>query len=178
MLIRTATGTDAREIAHVHVETWRAAYRGQVPDAFLEKLDMERRTAFFQERLKADRGEVFVVEVGDENLPVALGDGELHGVDVEMRLHLGQHLVEHEHHEHALLGPFGRLRIDRRVGPSQREHPVRRKRPPSIEKDARQRLRAQPLDRIAVDAGDDGHVGATLRARMFSRHCPSERPCA
>ena len=72
---------------------------------------------------------VFVVEIGDENLPVALGDGELHGVDVEMRLHLGQHLVEHEHHEHALLGPFRRLRIDRRVGPRQREHPVRRKRP-------------------------------------------------
>lgn len=29
MLIRTVTGADAPEIAHVHIEAWRAAYRGQ-----------------------------------------------------------------------------------------------------------------------------------------------------
>jgi hypothetical protein len=29
MLIRTATRTDAREIAYVHIETWLAADRGQ-----------------------------------------------------------------------------------------------------------------------------------------------------
>jgi hypothetical protein len=120
---------------------------------------------------------VFVVEVGGEDLAIALGNGELHGVDVEMGLHLGEYLVEHEHHEHALLGPFRRPRVDRRVGARQGEHPVGGKRPTRLEHDARQRLRAQSLDRISVDAADDGHVGRALWAKLPARACPSLRPC-
>jgi ribosomal protein S18 acetylase RimI-like enzyme len=64
MLIRTATAADARKIACVHVETWRAAYRGQIPDAVLDRLDVQRRAAFWQERLMAAREDVFVTEDG------------------------------------------------------------------------------------------------------------------
>jgi ribosomal protein S18 acetylase RimI-like enzyme len=62
MLIRNATAVDAPGIAHVHVETWRVAYRGQMPDAVLDGLDAGRRATFWQERLSQMRGAVFVAE--------------------------------------------------------------------------------------------------------------------
>jgi GNAT superfamily N-acetyltransferase len=45
--IRPATREDAPAIARVHILGWQQAYRGQLPDAFLEALDanLERRTA-------------------------------------------------------------------------------------------------------------------------------------
>jgi ribosomal protein S18 acetylase RimI-like enzyme len=65
MLVRTATAADAASIAQIHVETWRVAYRGQIPDAVLNGLDVGRRTVFWQERLSQGRGAVFVAEDGD-----------------------------------------------------------------------------------------------------------------
>jgi len=40
MAIRTARFQDARQIAEVHVDSWRAAYRGIVPDSLLEGLSV------------------------------------------------------------------------------------------------------------------------------------------
>lgn len=47
MSIRPAQARDAAEIARIHVRTWQAAYRGQLPDLFLGSLDAEldQRTA-------------------------------------------------------------------------------------------------------------------------------------
>jgi len=42
MIIREAELTDAGRIARVHVDTWRSAYRGIVPDARLDRLSYER----------------------------------------------------------------------------------------------------------------------------------------
>jgi L-amino acid N-acyltransferase YncA len=42
MYIREATLDDAPSIARVHVDTWRTAYRGLVPDAHLDGLSYER----------------------------------------------------------------------------------------------------------------------------------------
>jgi L-amino acid N-acyltransferase YncA len=42
VLVRRATVADAAAIADVHVQTWRVAYRGQVPQAHLDALDRER----------------------------------------------------------------------------------------------------------------------------------------
>lgn len=64
MLVRTATAADAPSIAHIHVETWRVAYRGQMPDAVLDALDVGRRTAFWEERFTQTRGVVFVAKDG------------------------------------------------------------------------------------------------------------------
>ena len=89
---------------------------------------------------------------------------------IEMGLQLGEPVVEHQHQEQALLRPFRLVRIDRRARPRQREHAIERKRAAGLELDARQRLRAQALDRIAVDGLDDGHV----RARALARGTPSE----
>src|ERR1700690_2437561 len=65
MLVRTATTADAASIAQIHVETWRAAYRGQISDAVLNGLDVGRRTVLWQERLAQRRGAGFVAEDGD-----------------------------------------------------------------------------------------------------------------
>lgn len=62
VLIRPATPADASAIAHIHVETWRAAYRGLMPDAVLDALDVERRAAFWQDRLAQPWGSVWVAE--------------------------------------------------------------------------------------------------------------------
>src|SRR5436309_2301776 len=62
MRIRTAQPADAPHIAQVHVETWRAAYRGQIPAAVLGALSVERRTAFWLEQLTQSRGPIFVAE--------------------------------------------------------------------------------------------------------------------
>jgi ribosomal protein S18 acetylase RimI-like enzyme len=42
--IRAATVDDARAIAEIHVAGWRAAYRGQMPDALLDSLSVDART--------------------------------------------------------------------------------------------------------------------------------------
>jgi ribosomal protein S18 acetylase RimI-like enzyme len=65
MVVRTAQATDAPKITHIHVATWRTAYRGQIPDSVLDALDVERRTAFWRERITQARGSVFVAEDGD-----------------------------------------------------------------------------------------------------------------
>lgn len=45
MEVRPARPGDEHAIAEVHVRTWQTAYRGQVPDAFLEGLSVEHRTS-------------------------------------------------------------------------------------------------------------------------------------
>ena len=45
MRIRDATPDDAREIASVHIDTWRSTYRGHLPDAMLDGLDFDRWAA-------------------------------------------------------------------------------------------------------------------------------------
>jgi ribosomal protein S18 acetylase RimI-like enzyme len=49
--IRHAEVNDALQIAKIHVSTWQFAYRGQMPDAFLNSLSVENQTKFWQEIL-------------------------------------------------------------------------------------------------------------------------------
>ncbi|HLJ30121.1 MAG TPA: GNAT family N-acetyltransferase [Candidatus Angelobacter sp.] len=54
-MIRSATPVDARAIATIHVEAWRAAYRGIVPDEYLDSLSIDgRESAWRQNLLTAD----------------------------------------------------------------------------------------------------------------------------
>lgn len=48
MAVRPATAADVDAIARVHVATWRHAYRGQLPDAALDALDVGPRQAMWQ----------------------------------------------------------------------------------------------------------------------------------
>jgi ribosomal protein S18 acetylase RimI-like enzyme len=70
--IRPARLDDAAAIARVHIRTWQAAYRGQLPDTYLDALsdDLEARTARWQ-GLIADaraRGWVQLVAEADERV--------------------------------------------------------------------------------------------------------------
>lgn len=49
--VRPAVPEDAPAIAAVHVRSWQAAYRGLIPDAVLNSLSVERRTAFWADAI-------------------------------------------------------------------------------------------------------------------------------
>lgn len=48
MVVRWATVDDAEQLAGVHVETWRAAYTGVLPDDYLAGLDREARSRWWR----------------------------------------------------------------------------------------------------------------------------------
>lgn len=43
VIIRTAVPEDAAKIARIHVDAWRSAYAGIVPDSYLARLSTEKR---------------------------------------------------------------------------------------------------------------------------------------
>jgi GNAT superfamily N-acetyltransferase len=47
MLIRAAQPVDALAVARVHVRSWQSAYRGLLPDAYLDQLSAEDRAAHY-----------------------------------------------------------------------------------------------------------------------------------
>lgn len=49
--IRPAAVGDAGDIARIHVETWRHAYKGIVPDSYLDGLSVERRAEAWEKIL-------------------------------------------------------------------------------------------------------------------------------
>ena len=52
VLVRAARVADARGIARVHVSSWRSAYRGLLPDAYLAALSLDDRTRRWRGRLR------------------------------------------------------------------------------------------------------------------------------
>jgi len=64
MKVRQATHAYARRIAQIHVETWRGAYRGHMPDSVLDALDADKRTFFWKNHLGKQPHGIFVVESG------------------------------------------------------------------------------------------------------------------
>lgn len=68
MPVREATSGDVEAIARVHVDTWRHSYRGHMPDAALEELDVAPRQAMWQRILTTDGhpAHVFVAEEGGQ----------------------------------------------------------------------------------------------------------------
>ena len=57
---RRATIDDAVDIADVHVATWRATYRGLMPQSLLDGLSVEARTAVWRRILRDDVGSTLV----------------------------------------------------------------------------------------------------------------------
>jgi len=50
--IRTATLSDAEGIARAHTASWRTSYRGILPDAVLDRIDVDQRTATWRKVLQ------------------------------------------------------------------------------------------------------------------------------
>jgi len=59
-LVRKASEYDATRIAEIQVGTWQVAYRGLLPDDYLDGLDPVRRTVVWKGLLSAAQGVVFV----------------------------------------------------------------------------------------------------------------------
>jgi GNAT superfamily N-acetyltransferase len=66
MRIREATLADARAIAEIHVRAWQAAYRGQMPDEYLDGLSVEDRLAQHEWSLRNQR-ETWRLWVADDD---------------------------------------------------------------------------------------------------------------
>jgi ribosomal protein S18 acetylase RimI-like enzyme len=60
--LRDAKPQDAAEIALLHVAAWQTAYRGLLPDLFLDSLSVEDATARWEKRLADRTGRVIVSE--------------------------------------------------------------------------------------------------------------------
>ena len=62
MEIRAAAGADARAIAEVHVRSWQAAYRGQIPASVLAALSVDARAKWWEQTLGNPANRVLVAE--------------------------------------------------------------------------------------------------------------------
>lgn len=62
MNIRRAVPDDASVLARVHIDSWRSAYRGLVPDDHLASLGYDRRTDRFRESLARGSEETYLAE--------------------------------------------------------------------------------------------------------------------
>jgi ribosomal protein S18 acetylase RimI-like enzyme len=67
---RRATAEDAVQLARVHIDSWRTAYQGQVPQDLLESLDVNRRADRFRESLAAGAEESYIIEREQEILGI------------------------------------------------------------------------------------------------------------
>jgi ribosomal protein S18 acetylase RimI-like enzyme len=65
-MIRRATLDDASAVGHIHVESWKVAYRGLMPDDVIARTDLAYRTRFWAERIADRDWPVFVIEEDGE----------------------------------------------------------------------------------------------------------------
>lgn len=72
MLIRPAESDDARRIATVHVRSWQAAYRGLIPQEYLDRLDPAERMPEWKSTLAE-------MSLPGKGILVAEIDGEIAG---------------------------------------------------------------------------------------------------
>ena len=71
MIYRKADSTDAANIAHLHAESWRNAYRGILSDAYLDHDVFAERLSVWQNRFDSPRDNQYVL--------LAIKDDELAG---------------------------------------------------------------------------------------------------
>jgi ribosomal protein S18 acetylase RimI-like enzyme len=91
--VRRATVEDAPAMGRVHVRAWQAAYRGHMPDEYLDGLRAEERAAYWERGLRRDRpaGLVLVAERDGQVVGFAAvgptqdpeGAGELYSINVD-----------------------------------------------------------------------------------------------
>ena len=68
VMVRAARLDDAVGIARVHVETWRSAYPGIVPEDYLVSMTKSRQTALWEASIRCPRGaETVLVAEGADN---------------------------------------------------------------------------------------------------------------
>jgi pyridoxine 4-dehydrogenase len=88
-IIRSATPADAEAIAGVHVRAWQAAYRGLMPQDFLDQIDLGARIARWHEILGTGMSTVVVAETAAGALLGFAGVGPTRDEDLD-RAHIGE----------------------------------------------------------------------------------------
>ena len=78
--MRLAMSADAAAIARLHVASWQTAYRGALPDDYLEGLDLSERTRVWRERL-ADPETTVLLHEEDAALLAFCAMGPTHDAD-------------------------------------------------------------------------------------------------
>ena len=75
LTLRRANAGDAPAIARVRVDSWRTTYRGLIPDAYLDAMQVEASTALWDRVLTAgpNTTSVFVAEYGTDIVGFACG---------------------------------------------------------------------------------------------------------
>ncbi len=74
--VRDATAADAGAVARVHVEGWKTAYQGLLPEEFLSRLSYEERASKWADILGSpEPGEFTLVAVGDPDEVVGFANG-------------------------------------------------------------------------------------------------------
>ena len=67
LTIRDAVVGDANAMGHLHVRAWQSAYRGVMPDEYLDGLRPDERVAMWRDAIsRSDRGPLLVAAVADE----------------------------------------------------------------------------------------------------------------
>jgi GNAT superfamily N-acetyltransferase len=94
IVVRAAEPADIDDIVEVHIATWKVAYRGQLPDDYLDGLDAtrSRRVPIWQQAIgdpakrvvvaESDGEIVGFVSVGRSDEPLPAGCGELFAIYV------------------------------------------------------------------------------------------------
>ena len=74
--IRRATPADAPAIARVRIDSWRTTYRGLIPDAYLDAMQVDASTAIWERVLTAEPNptSVFAATLRDDVIGFAAGN--------------------------------------------------------------------------------------------------------
>jgi ribosomal protein S18 acetylase RimI-like enzyme len=81
--IRKATAQDACGIALVHVRSWQVAYRGHMPDEFLDGLDAEKRANMWHKLTLQPDKIVLVAEASEGDIVGFSALGPSHDADAD-----------------------------------------------------------------------------------------------
>lgn len=82
VVIRDAKPSDARAIAEVHVRSWQAAYRGELPDDHLDQLSVDERETEWAGRLNQSHAGAGTLVVEDDGRVIGFaGFGPSHDED-------------------------------------------------------------------------------------------------
>ncbi len=65
MQLNPARISDAPVLARIHVDSWRAAYRGLVPDSYLERFTYQWREECLRQSLAAQTEETYLIQEND-----------------------------------------------------------------------------------------------------------------
>ncbi|WP_242225286.1 GNAT family N-acetyltransferase [Bacillus cereus group sp. BfR-BA-01380] len=74
MYIVKANVNDAKELAHVHVDSWRETYEGIMPKEVLDKKSYEKREGLWRKILQEQQSHVYVAKTVDGKI-IGFADG-------------------------------------------------------------------------------------------------------